>query len=342
MKKAVRSLIAFGVIFVIGAIICVSTFFAMGGDIKNISEMYNGDADFTQKSATVAMKNKNLELNTVSRNLVIEQNTDPSVGDMLIEYYESDRLKLIITESDSTVTLEDDYEFGFKDIFVYPNYVSRKVREIKVLIPMDIDNLALTAMSGNITVSDVKVNGKFTINQSSGKTNVTNVYCTEMESIVTSGYVEIGKVNVTNNINVEITSGNVDIKEANCIDLSVKILSGDFEMETLKASKVIVNILSGTIDIDNIICTAIESEISSGQMEIGKLTADNIKMKVSSGRIEMNIVGSKDDYSQVYDVSSGSLRVDGIKVMQGVINENAPKYINVKVSSGYGDIKFIS
>ena len=124
-----------------------------------------------------------------------------------------------------------------------------------------------------------------------------------------------------NNVNIELTSGDVELKKVGSAD--IKVTSGDVDVD--EANSITINTRSGDVSIDRIYdYTRIET--TSGDVKINdiNLTSDS-SIKVTSGDVKINNA-SENIYFNT-SVKSGDVKINNN-------NRKAEYELNIKTTSG--------
>jgi lia operon protein LiaG len=145
--------------------------------------------------------------------------------------------------------------------------------------------LLLEASSGSVKASDLNVEGKATIKTSSGKANVQNTKCDEL--------------------NVQASSGKIIVGAVKSTTAFIKASSGKISAEHMHTSATSLRSSSGEI-IGSNIGGEIETKTSSGKVELAfEEIQHDINVQTSSGSVYFNVEEPK-SLSVVFNSSSGS------------------------------------
>ena len=124
------------------------------------------------------------------------------------------------------------------------------------------------------------------INVTSGDINLKNALDTKIKS--TSGDIELGEVS---NLNIHTTSGDVNIKKVNT-KVNIELTSGDITINEVNLSKdSSIKAVSGDVTIDKTNDIYVESHTTSGDEDVSnsnRKATTELKIKTTSGDIEVN------------------------------------------------------
>lgn len=168
---------------------------------------------------------------------------------------------------------------------------------------------------------------------------------TNVDIDVTTGDVELYG-NITNTLNINVTTGDIDIDSINGNKVNIKTTTGDVEIKNVTLlGDLFIKVTSGDVELSNITCKNLTSEGTTGEIELknvilsGKLyihrstgdvyfnkcDANEIEIKVSTGDIEGSLLSSK---NFVVDTTTGKKHVPSSSNTGGVC----------KLTSTTGDI----
>ncbi len=129
--------------------------------------------------------------------------------------------------------------------------------------------------------------GKLKVEISSGNVNIKNLNTTEFEIISVSGKVEIENIENLGKASVRTSSGNVDIKEFNSEELKIKSVSGEIDCRDIKSAENFgVETSSGNVMIRNLLTEHSEFKTVSGEIDIENSKKIN-SLRTSSGNIDI-------------------------------------------------------
>ncbi|MBR6385025.1 MAG: DUF4097 family beta strand repeat protein [Ruminococcus sp.] len=164
-----------------------------------------------------------------------------------------------------------------------------------------LDTIDIDASSGDILFDSIDMGGK--IKTSSGDIDLMNI--------------ENGK-----DINIEVSSGDLDFRNCNFTTVNKISSSGDTHFEKVNADKFTL-------------------ESTSGETKIKDSDICDMEIKSTSGDIEMNLNGKQNDCNFELSVTSGSITVGGGSYKDNcTINNNADKTIKCNATSGEIEINF--
>lgn len=153
--------------------------------------------------------------------------------------------------------------------------------ELTVNVPDGLKNIAVRAMSGDISCSDFAVE-QICINSMSGDVEAENCIMKAAEITTMSGDVEINEGSIING-KVTTVSGDISI-EGHTEDLTLKTTSGDISINVSECDEISANSVSGDINI--------ELEDVSGYLAHVKTTCGEINLEFDDESISVTRSGS--------------------------------------------------
>jgi transcriptional regulator with XRE-family HTH domain/DUF4097 and DUF4098 domain-containing protein YvlB len=148
--------------------------------------------------------------------------------------------------------------------------------EINLYLTQDtIESLSIKNSTG-----DIEINEGFSFNNINIK--------------LTTGDVDV-KTNVTNNLSIETSTGDVEINDSSVVgDINVKTTTGDIEIVNSKATKLDIGVSTGSTLLSNTIVTNdFNMNGTTGNLKLDSFDAQNIYVTLSTGSVKGTLLSSK-------------------------------------------------
>lgn len=242
-------------------------------------------------------------------NLTPFKNIDISVGSQKVEvlYGDSYGIEMKNTKhenlewSNDAGTLRVSSKFRLSFNFLF--FPALQESYIKVYIPYDakLDDTDIRIGSGSATMDGIE-SKSLSYNIASGKAFINN--------------------STVGDLDLYIASGNVHLTDSEFDSMKVKVSSGKLGAKGISSNGSDINVTSGRANFE------------------GKLLGKT-KVHVTSGNVSLDLAGKSEDYRKNINVTSGGVRVDGVKT-KGYqdSNNNAPNKMDISVTSGNVELNF--
>lgn len=281
------------------------------------------------KFNTVDFKNVTYPVETNFENISV----DISSGYFRIEASKDDTCKVVCNEDENTQNLisvengiltikERDisrwydhigFFWDYTEITVYlPENEYKKLTihtssgDIFVPETFSFENSEIKSSSGNVAFN-ASVSEAAIINTSSGDIYIRNTSPKLLDLSSSSGDIAISALDAKSDINVESTSGDINIRKVECERFVSKCTSGEIEIEGLKADALDVQTTSGDVDIMNAdVFGNINIKCSSGDVELNDSDANSLYIKTTSGDVDGSLRSEK---IFITDTNSGDIDV---------------------------------
>lgn len=126
---------------------------------------------------------------------------------------------------------------------------------------------------------------------------------------LSSGNLEETSNITSTNLQIQISSGNINTGFLSAKQTQITASSGDIKMKGISSTKSLVQASSGKIDLDSILAKDLVVQTTSGAIKIDSIDSEATAISASSGRISLKDVISKDFN---VSTSSGGISVDGL------------------------------
>lgn len=142
----------------------------------------------------------------------------------------------------------------------------------------------------------------------------------------------------SNNLQVAVDLGSIDLKEINVQTLQVRAAAGDVSLSNGSADRAELELDLGSLETENWNTKGLVADLSGGEADLNGVFLGETNIDCDLGSIELQVLDSKDNYSYQIDVDLGDIHVDGKKVKSGSsVNKNVENKIDL--NAGAGDIK---
>ena len=177
----------------------------------------------------------------------------------------------------------------------------------------------------------------------------------EIESETGSVVVDLNKV-TCKEINVEVTTGNLTIKNATCTDdfsletttgsiiaeniaagvsAKVEVTTGNLELRNLSAKDVKIKMTTGSLKKGEINCQSFSAEATTGSLSFSLSGATKIYLKATTGEVRGKIAGIEKDFNVETSTTTGKSNLRNQTVV------GSDKSVVAKTTTGNINIEFI-
>lgn len=196
----------------------------------------------------------------------------------------------------------------------------------------------LRQSSGDIRL-DGFVGDMLNIRMTSGGTELRDVTVTNLSLQSASGWMHLTNCSVSEEIQVEMTSGKMNFENISAKRFVSQMSSGGFRLDGGTLGSFSGRQTSGTLDASGLDCGGIDYQSTSGNVKFeGELKGENT-VRVTSGTVTLSTSLPESEYSYTFDASTGSQRVNG-KSGESRMNPDAPHSILMKAGSGNLNLNF--
>ncbi|MBO4901985.1 MAG: DUF4097 family beta strand repeat protein [Lachnospiraceae bacterium] len=269
-------------------------------------------------------ENTNMQEKTVSLDAFDSIVLDVSSADIMIKTGDSYSLTYRTPEDREPEVKQSGSEVRIKqnidNRLVFTFFSNIEGERFILTVPKDSKEYQLTvdATSGDIVVDKVAVSGRITL--SSGDVALRDFDGGRLNLQGTSGDLEVDGVNM-NTLYVKTSSGDMSVQNGTIGDLSLAATSGDINLGKVTSDTFTFDLSSGDVDL-------IDSKISQ------------IRGAVTSGDVDMRLLGNEKDYDYDLSVTSGDIEINGDEKDEHYIrDEGCANKITVSTTSGDIDIR---
>lgn len=231
---------------------------------------------------------------------------------------------------------------------------------IKVTVPTDDTeyDVAIKSASGRTDIKDINIKGS--VQTASGEVNINNTKTSDdLKLDISSGDVSVtdivagrlnvkvlsGSVNISNgefdNVECEVASGEVYFENVTTTEWESSASSGSIHCVGLTADDVNHKGASGELVLDEGVIQSMDCDISSGDVYAEGIVIDNLNVKALSGSFEMSIEGAQSDYGYNLKSLAGDISCGNMDFEGSlIVDSEKDKQIKVDLSSGDVTITF--
>jgi DUF4097 and DUF4098 domain-containing protein YvlB len=177
---------------------------------------------------------------------------------------------------------------------------------VDIYLPASVwDSYEAKISSGSLSSPDISA-GRITLECTSGEIDAPNLTATDdLSFTMSSGRMDVSRATGKRGL-VEVTSGNFEADGLTVDDLTVDITSGDVNVENAQARTASAKAKSGFIGLEGTFY-GVDVEITSGDVEIeSDVLPETAELEASSGNIELSLP-SGSAFTVEYDKTSGDI-----------------------------------
>lgn len=127
------------------------------------------------------------------------------------------------------------------------------------------------------------------INVTSGKIDIENLKSDDIDINVTSGCINIDSLSSTSNTSIKATSGSINLNKNNAKHANIKSSSGTIDIEDNNSEDLYIKATSGTVRIRNNESNILDICTSSGIINIEKNDSNSFNIKSTSGTVKLQL-----------------------------------------------------
>ena len=298
MRKSTKIwlLISFSLIL-LGSITFTATACAVGWDF---SKFNTTDFETTTHTLTESFQNLSIDIDTADITFLPSENEECKVV-----CYEDVKQKHSVTVENNTLTIQQSDERVWYD---HISIIGSGNTEIKVYLPQT----QYTALTIESSTGDIKIPENFTFDNVNISGSTCNVECSM--AVTNSLIVEISTGDITlknvtaGETSLTVSTGDIIVKNATVENtLTTKASTGDIDLTNITCTNLTHNAKSGSIDMENVIVAEKMSiTTTTGDVEFERCDAGEIYIKTSTGDVEGSLLTTKDFHA---DSNTGDIQV---------------------------------
>ena len=163
------------------------------------------------------------------------------------------------------------------------------------------------------------------------------VYDIYMEA--SSGGLSVSDLNIAGEM--VITSGDINLENITSDKLKLSETSGEIVINGSRIAKTEAKITSGDYNVNDSELNDVNITLTSGGIDFSDIKCDNAFFHMTSGDLKATFIGSENDYSYDFDMTSGDVTIAGAKFDGDFKKDNnTDKKIKIEMTSGSADIDF--
>lgn len=304
---------------VIGAILMLAVFIAVGFDLSKINtrhlekKMYSLSDDFDSikvdigdanvyfvlsednncRIETMETKNMSYDIEVIDGELIISVNNNEKWYDRMV-FFSWEEEKMIIQLPKS------EYEMI---------YVKNKYGDVKISDKLSITDVDITVNSGDVKLSGIKNSENINVDSNSGDVKLSNIEKADNINIKSkSGYIKLSDIEKSKTVSLKANSGDIKVNDCTAKDIQLQTNSGDVETKKLLAeSSIVVQTNSGEVDLSKNDAEEFNIKTNSGDVTCSFLTDKIFITHSNSGDIHVpdSVSGGKCEIK----TNSGDIRV---------------------------------
>ena len=299
-KKSIRKAAFIDLIITITGFLLLLTSFVVFGN--NVLSPYRAGNYQEEQLSFTKDQIENIDIALASKNIVIKEGMDEN-GSLNYIYFNDDKITSEIKGNTLVMKEEEKWRFFIVDISFFMNFLTQSGTD-KV-------NVELT-LPKDIQLSSIK------LATASGDSSIENIN--------------------TNDLNIDIASGNIKLNGLKTTNIILSSASGDKVLSNINTDLLKINSVSGNVTKNNIKAKTIKFNSASGDLVCDTLSFDALDIDMVSGNTKLfNIEGTEKDYQISSDMISGNLSIDNKKIggfSKDSNNTNTTKSIKIRSTSG--------
>ena len=258
MKKITKFWLIVATLFIfLGSIL-----FTVAMSINNWNFSNLGTVEYETNSYTFNEDFENIEINTITTEIIFKTS---NTNETKVECLEMAKLKNSVSINNNTLSINhEDLRNQFDFIGI-----NTKTPSITIYLPSNKTySLELDNTTGNIKLDDNLLFSSINIESTTGNVYIKNISCDSLNIYSTTGDVSINSItckdltlngsssdiNINNTIlngklNINITTGDVELKSFDAREIHIKSTTGDIEASLLSEKEFIVKTATGDIEI---------------------------------------------------------------------------------------------
>jgi DUF4097 and DUF4098 domain-containing protein YvlB len=241
------------------------------------------------------------KININADNNIIEFRVSDDAG-FHTSYYVANYYKVTLDYSGDTVSINAKNTQKWN--FLRYGYVSAKVRTMIIEVPAAFEGeITVDTANGNVSSNEIGRLTKLNINTTNGDIGVSGL----------------------------ISDGGILLDTTN----------GEIELRNISAASVSAETTNGEIVMNNVLAPEISADTNNGRIEFIGITSDSVEAETTNGLIKISIYGDKDDYKIDVGTTNGDITVDGLKILNQVINPGKAEKISAETTNGKIEINFL-
>lgn len=175
--------------------------------------------------------------------------------------------------------------------------------DIKVISDSEADNISVSYYTESeddiqIKTTDIEISIKDKYNYSKNWYDIFQTATNLREITITIPEMEY------KNLDVKITSGEVQLDNIQAENLSIKMTSGEMNGSNLKGDTFTINQTSGLLNIDKCDFDILHCDVTSGQTKITDATIANTNFNITSGSMKVYYTQLEKDFSVGVNITS--------------------------------------
>ena len=211
----------------------------------------------------------------------------------VVEVLETDKLSHNVEVKDNALTITNKDNRKWMDRYFFFNYV-----EMKITISLPKDKTSYNELKANITTGDVKVDNSIEFNKvvydsTTGDIELKNANCKSFSTHITSGHVTLTNVNIENALEIETTTGDIRLTNVIANSFNIVTTTGDVTFDKCDAHSIKVEATTGDVKGTLLTAKTFNAKTTTGDVEVPKTSSsDTCVIDTTTGDIEIEIVNA--------------------------------------------------
>ena len=319
MSKTKKTILIGLLIIIVGAVIFIGAFAALGFDFNKLSTV-----KYQTNTHDITENFKNISIDTPSSDVTIVFTED---GGCKAVCYEDEKYNNSVEVQSDTLVIKTPDKIWYDNI----GNISFDNAEITLYLPAkEYGSLNVNASSGEINVSGALSFESVKLTGNSSDINCSGITVSAVEITVSSGDIKVSDL-TAGTMKLSAVSGNIEVNSTDAEGVAeIKATSGDVKIADTQCNGLIAETSSGDIKLTNVIAVNNFSlQSNSGDVNFDRCDAGEISMKTDSGDVKGTLLSEK---VFVYKTSSGKVNLPGTVTGGKCSIETGSGDINIEIA----------
>ena len=310
-KSTIRSFAVGGAVFLLGILVFMGGFGAMGFRQEALAVMEG----MVEQEQIVEEIPENFSFESDNLALTVKPSEDETLRIVYREvedapkHYSYEDGKMTLKESDSKVNV---FFFGTSARTawrrgVFFSWAAQDIHRAELYLPASFEgDLKLKTANGTISIADM-VCSDLVLRTNNGVIHVENITANSVHAESDNGVVKFSEVTVSGLLYAQTDNGAMKLDRVN-------------------AGEIKIDSDNGAVKLINVVAVRVEAETNNGAINLERLSADDISMKADNGAISGTILGTKEEFRIAVSTGNGTCNLKD--------KENGEKSLRVRAGNG--------
>ena len=322
---------ALGLSFVVGVIVFVGAFGAIGFDGDKLA----GYDELVVKQ--VEAETPADAFNLVSDNLDLEIKYSDD-GVIRLEYNDDESNPKSFSYENGTATLKSDSLLGNLGMIwkrgIFFTFGTTDYYKATLYLPQEISfDIGVELSNGRILIQEMNFLG-LNVSTDNGAVRMNDFRAKSVSLSTDNGAVTLKNVNVDESVSIKSQNGAVTLENVNVDEsVTVKTQNGAVHMKNVDAVSITSEADNGTVKLEKCKAGQIHAETKNGAVNVVTIVGDEIKLITNNGSVSGTILGKRDDYRIESQTNNGS---------NNLFNKSdGSKLLSVRTRNGSVNVSFV-